>query len=296
MVAAAPPVDDMKKHWLLNLTLLAFIATLIVLVKFRPGSPGVDAASAPLLATPAAAVQTIRIARGDEEVYLERSGEGWRLRVPVAARADPIRVEALLRLIAAVPRARFTAAPANLAEYGLERPQATVWLDQAEIRIGAAHGLDDLHYVGYGHEVLLLPGATVRPALQPAPTFFSTHLLDDGRKPVAFTLPAFSLAQVDGVWTLTPANAEVSNDQINQFVDEWRYARALSVTHQTRTRAATRVRVRYAATPTQAGTDTLDIAILARTPELILYRADEGLAYHFPAATGDRLLSLRPQQ
>jgi hypothetical protein len=295
MAAAPPPVDDMKKRWLLNLTLLAFVAALVVLVKFRPGSPGVDAGSAPLLATPAAAVQAIRIARDDEEVRFERMGEGWRLRAPVAARADPIRVDALLRLTAAVPRARFTASPANLAEYGLERPQATVWLDQAEIRIGAAHALDDLHYVGYGNEVLLLPGATVRPALQPTPTFFSTHLLDDGRKPVAFMLPAFNIAQVDGVWTLTPANADVSNDQINQLVDEWRYARALSVNHQTPARARAHVRVRYAVTPTHTGTDTLDIAILARTPELILYRADEGLAYHFPAATGDRLLSLKPQ-
>ncbi len=285
----------MKKRWLLNLTLLAFIAALIVLVKFQPGRPGAASAAAPLLNIQPTTVRAIRIASGAEDIRLERAGEGWRLNAPGPARADPIRVDALLRLAVAVPRARFAASPETLAQYGLQRPQATVWLDQAEIRVGAAHALEDMHYVGYGNEVLLLSGAAVRPALQPSSAFLSTHLLDDGRKPVAFQLPTFRVTQVDGVWTLTPPNADVSNDQINQFVDEWRYARALSVTRHAAARPRAQVQVRYADAPMDAAAKTLDVAILARKPELILYRADEGLAYHFSAETGDRLLSLKPQ-
>jgi hypothetical protein len=297
MVAPAAPIDDMKKRWLLNLALLAFVATLIVLVKVLPDRSGAADAPAPLLDTQPTTIQAIRISRGGEDIRLERAVGGWRLAAPVRARADEIRVDALLRLAVAAPRARFSAPPDTFAQYGLERPQATVWLGQTEIRIGAAHELDDLHYVGYGNEVLLMPGAAVRPALQPLRAFFSTHLLDDGRKPVAFKLPAFRVAQVDGVWTLTPANGNVSNDQINQFVEEWRYARALSVTRHAavRPRAQVQVQVRYANLPADAAPKTLDIAILARKPELILYRADEGLAYHFPAETGDRLLTLKPQ-
>lgn len=294
MVAPAAPVDDMKKRWLLNLSLLAFIAALIVLVKFQPGRSGEGGTPAPLLDLQATTVQAVRVARGGEDIRLSRAGESWRITAPVRARADGIRVDALLRLATVAPRARFAASAESLAQYGLAQPQATVWLDQTEIRIGAAHALDDLHYVGYGSEVLLVPGAAVRPALQSQTAFFSTHLLDDGRKPVAFELPAFSVEQVDGVWTLKPANADVSNDQINQFVDEWRYARALSVTRHAGPRLRPSVRVRYASA-SEAAPGTLHIAILARKPELVLYRADEGLAYHFPAETGDRLLSLKPQ-
>ena len=38
----------------------------------------------------------------------------------------------------------------------------------------------------------------------------------------------------------------------------------------------------------------VELAILAYEPELILYRKDEGLEYHFPLEAGKRLL--RPQQ
>lgn len=293
MVAPAALVNDMKKRWLLNLALLAFIAALIVLVKLQPGLPGASDEAAPMLQAQAVAVNTIRVARNGEDLRFERVGEEWRLTAPVRARAEVLRVDALLRMGTTPPQARFAASADALAQYGLERPQARVWLADAEIRIGAAHALNDLYYLGYGNEIFLMPGAAVRPALQPMKMFFSSHLLDDGRKPVAFNLPTFSVAQVDGVWTLTPANGEISNDQINQFVDEWRYARALSVTPYSGSRPRARVRVRYAAA--NAASETLDIAILSRKPELVLYRPDEGLAYHFPAETGDRLLSLKTQ-
>lgn len=283
----------MTKRWLLNLALLVFIAALIALVRFQPGRPD-SAATAPLLDEQAQPVQRIRIARGEDDLRLERDGENWRLTAPVRARAEASRVDAVLRLATTAPQARFAASKEALAQYGLERPQATVWLGEAQVAVGARHALDDLYYVRYRGEVFLVPGTAVRPALVPMKMFFSSHFLDDGRKPVAFKLPNFSVVQVDGVWTLTPANRDVANDQINRFVDEWRYARALSVTPQAQARGRERVQVRYADAANGAP-ETLDIVILAREPELVLYRPDEGLAYHFPAETGDRLLSLEPQ-
>ena len=39
----------------------------------------------------------------------------------------------------------------------------------------------------------------------------------------------------------------------------------------------------------------LDLGILAYKPELVLYRKDEALEYHFPQEAGERLLNLTPE-
>jgi len=68
-------------------------------------------------------VETISITRGDALIVLTREGDAWRLIEPVQAVADSTEVSSLLHiLLEAQEERRIEETPANLADYGLERP------------------------------------------------------------------------------------------------------------------------------------------------------------------------------
>ncbi|MHB8255587.1 MAG: hypothetical protein ACYDEV_18330, partial [Acidiferrobacter sp.] len=93
-----------------------------------------------------------------------------------------------------------------------------------------------------------------------------------------------------------PKPSKVSNDRINTFVDEWRYARALSVTRYHGEPAVGQIVIRYRGLGGHKPPHlkVLTIGILATRPELVLLRRDQGLEYHFPEEIGRRLLHLSP--
>ncbi|HEX9627523.1 MAG TPA: DUF4340 domain-containing protein [Acidiferrobacterales bacterium] len=288
----------MTNRWLINLALAAVVVVLALLAIFRPGGEP-EPEAVPLTSLAARNVSLIRIVRaGAPEVVLERTGgdeaADWRLTAPRAARANRLRVDELLRLAAADSAARFPAADAELAQYGLDKPQLTVWLDGREIRFGANHPLNPQHYVWHDGTVHLIAAHHFRVATTGVNDWLSSRLLEESIQPTALQLPALSLERdADGVWRVTPADPELSTDRIHHFVDEWRHARALRVQPYAGTRALERVVIRYA-DAAGAAARTLELKVLSHKPEFVLYRADEGLEYHFAEDIGTRLMQLKP--
>lgn len=296
----------MRNRWLLNLALLAFIVTLALLVKYQPGKrvEEKDRGGPPLTAIAADDIRRIRLERPQQEpIVLERDGVEWRLKAPVKARADRFRVDGLLQL--AGLRTEATVPADDLKKFGLDQPLATVWLNDAEIRFGSMHALQELQYVSFNREVALIPAGGARAIGARLEDFFSTALLEKDRKPLAFSLPGFKVVLAEGSWKRMPTIPELSGDRINDFVEEWRYARALNVTRHKPQASLGKVAIDYVAEggnatkPPPPGeqppTRRLELDILMRTPEFILHRKDEGLDYHFPPDTGTRLLQLKPE-
>lgn len=285
----------LKKRWILNLALALFVAALALLVKYQPGAPGKVDELPPLTDLGAEAITSIRIERpGQEPIALQREGQDWQLRAPLPARADRFRVDGLLHLAGAKSLQRFVANPNDLGKYGLDKPLATVWLNDTSLKFGAPHAFNNQQYVLYKDEIHLIAAGSFRPVLTPLAQFFSTSIIDDNLKPAAFKLPGFELALQDGAWRIKPANKNLSSDRISRFADEWRYARALKVERSSGKRSQARVRISFASEPGIKTARPLDIAVLSRQPELVLYRKDEGLEYYFPQEMGERLLALTP--
>ena len=280
----------MKNRWLLNIGLALLVGALVVLAIYRPGTkepePGV-----PLTTLKPDAVQRIRLLRpGQAEIDLEKAGDDWRMTAPRAARANGFRLADLIRLVSIPVKVRFPAVAADLGRYGLDHPLATVFLNDAEIRFGAMHPLENELYALHDNQVLLLPAGALRTAIAPLADLLSSSLLEDKTKILALQLPGFSLRQnAQGAWVRTPEIKELASDRINQFVDEWRYARALSVAPYSGTAATEQVVITVA---DGAKPRTIRLGVLSREPELILVREDEKLEYHFPAETGKNLMQL----
>lgn len=281
----------MNPRWWLNLGLLAAIGILVAIALFKPGAEKAVPKAA-LTALTADAIQTISIERpGQPPIVLEKAGERWRLTAPLGARANKFRIDNLVGIVAAESEARLPVDEAALAQYGLDKPQLGVRFDDELIQFGALHPLKQQFYVRYKDAIHLIGAHYLQAAAARFNDFLSSSLIEDEREPVAFRLPNLTLTRVDGDWKLEPENKELSSDRLMQFVQEWRHARALAVNRYDGKPIKEHVRISFGG-GAQGERNTLDIGIVARKPELILARKDEGLQYHFPEDAGQRLLSI----
>ena len=282
----------MKNRWLLNLALVLLVAIMLAIVVYRPGTSPQPPAPA-LTALSIDAITRLRVLRPNQpEIVLEKSSGVWSLVAPYKARANLFRVNNLLDLATAKSASHFDAPTADLAKYGLDQPETRVWLNDREIRFGIMHPINPQYYVLVDGQVHLIAASYFSGAALAPADFFSHQLLDDGLKPASFSLPGFKLIlDNNGAWQIAPANQELSSDRINTLVDEWRHAQALSVNKYSGKPAHEHAIIRFS---TDSALKELDIGILAHKPEFILYRADEGLEYHFPEDVGTRLLKLKP--
>ncbi|MHB1514873.1 MAG: DUF4340 domain-containing protein [Acidiferrobacteraceae bacterium] len=285
----------MRNRWLLNIGLALFIVGLLVWVHLRPPGRHKHPHYPALTALKPAGITRIRLSRpGHRMLVIAKSGRGWHMTKPVSARADRFRVADLLHVTDASVHDSFTVSAAELGKYGLTTPLATLWLNHQKIEFGDENALGGLQYVLYRGRVALIPAYSFNPASMQIDNFYSSRLIEKNRKPVAFVFPKFRLTSHQGVWHLEPPDPHLSSDAVNSFVDEWRYARALSVSRYHGAKVTGQVLITYRDRVAHGANvpHTLVIDIIERAPELVLYRPDEGLEYHFPAQMGRHLLSL----
>ena len=281
--------SGLKRRWLLNAGLLVLIAVLAWAAIHRPGQPK-PPPSPPLTALAADAVSRIRIERpGQSDVALEKTADKWLLTAPVPARANIYNVGKLLHTLSAPVATRFPAKPAELANYGLDQPQARVWFDNDEVAFGALHPLKNLIYVLYKNEVALIPAHHLVAAIYPYTNFIDTRLFETDRKLTRIGLPGFTLTLKDGVWRRHPEDKKLSSDEVNDYVSEWQNASALAVDRSSGKKALGRIEIES----TRDGkNEKLRLDILSYKPDFVLRRPDENLEYHFTEDTGKRLLNL----
>ncbi len=279
----------LKSRWLLNLALVVLVTVLALFALYK-GSRENTEAGPPLMTLATDQITRIQIDRPKKpRIVLTKTDDAWRLTAPHPARASSFNVDRLLRLAKAESQARFPAVPEELARYGLDKPSARVLLNDEEIIFGAMHPIKNQHYVRYRDEVHLIPSRYFAPITYRYTNYIDTRLLEEGRTPVGFKFPDFRLTLKDGTWHRQPKNDKLTTDSINNFVQEWRHARALSVERYSKKRALGRIQITF----TKNGkTETLTLAILGYKPDFILYRKDEGLEYHFPEDIGKRLLKI----
>ncbi len=280
----------MNTRWLLNLALLALVAGLAIFAWWHSQEQARDP-RAPLTSLAPADIKRVTIGRAPREpVVLERTASGWRLVQPVkGGRANGFAVDNLLRL-ASAPIETTLAPPIEPARYGLAPAAASVRFDDVTIDFGQMHPLNAWHYVRVGEAVHLIGSRYYAQVVAPYNNYLDSRLIEEGRTPVAFRLPGFRLESENGSWRRVPEDKNLSSDRINDFVEEWRNARALQVERYSGRAVLERIELKFAASGGK--TESLALGVLAREPELVLYRMDEGLEYHFPEETGKRLLSL----
>lgn len=270
------------KAWWLNALLATAVLVLGLVVYLKP--PGEAAAGYALTTLKPEEVNSIRIERaGAAPIAVEKKLGAWRITAPLSARADPARVKRVLELAEA--RASSRLAPADLARYELNRPQVLVALGTQRFDFGMINPISHEQYVLTGDAVY-----TVSPrhgaSLPAGPADLADkRLFAEDEVPVRIGLKDFSVARPDGKWRLDPSAGDLSQDDLQQWIDEWRLASAVRVTLHGQIKPSGEIDVQL------RDGRTLTLAILAREPELALLRPDENLVYYFLGGQAQRLLT-----
>ena len=271
----------MKRGLWINIALLAAVAALALFAYLKPhkGEPGHRLS---VLKTADATNIKIELA-GAEPIALARVPPDWQLTAPFAARADGFQVQRLLEILDATSPDRLPAT--GLARFDLNEPSARVTIDQQTFSFGAVNPLSREQYVLTQDGIYLVPlryGAVLpKNALQ----LVSRQLFAADEAPVAFEFKEFRLAQQDGKWQLTPPAADVSQDDFNRWVDEWRLATALALQPPSKRAPQAAIKIKL------KNGSAITLALLQREPELVLARSDQHYEYQFSGEVAQRLLA-----
>ncbi len=286
----------MNRRLLLNLGLAIALVALVSVAVLRPGVevPDDSITLAPLQRD---AINVIRVQSGvGAPIQLEKSDGAWRVTVPLSARANSFWVNNLLDIIDLESRTRFPAQATQLQEYGLESPVAVARFDDVEVQFGAAHPIGTERYARVGDEIHVIADNHMRFLRGVVDDFIDTRFLDENASIESIELADFRVERHDGAWRRLPEQPALTSDALVDFIEQWRLVRALRVKPHAGAAAGETIRItlRPGDAP-DAEPTTLTVGVLARTPELILLRPDEGLAYHLTAELGERLLHLRAE-
>src|SRR5262249_27526465 len=111
------------------------------------------------------------------------------------------------------------------------------------------------------------------------------QLLSSNEVPVRIELPEFAVARDEEKWALSPQGGDLSQDDFQRWVDDWRYASALRVEPYGKGKPVAEVKMRF-----RSGA-ALSLGILSREPEAVLLRPDEKVVYYVSSGAARRLLS-----
>jgi hypothetical protein len=272
----------MTRSWLLNAALLIIVVALGWFVYLRPRSD--EPVSYPLSALQAGGAGKIRLERtGQAPVTLEKKDDRWFITAPFVAPAEPFQIQRLLSILDA--RAASRLAASDLARFDLDRPVARLTIDSQTFSFGSINTVSREQYVLTGntvYPVALLYGAAL-PA--DAAQLIRRQLFAGSEAPARFEFSDFTVASADGKWSALPAPPDLSQDDVNRWVDDWRLASALHAEPYAGGKSLGTIKVEFK----DGRKITLDI--LQREPELVLLRPDQNLQYAFFPETAKHLLS-----
>lgn len=271
----------MKGKFWLNVALLTAVVALALLAYIKPHKSEPEHKLSTLKAADAKNIK-IEIA-GAAPIALERATTDWRLSAPLSARADNFQAQRLLEILEATSKDRFPAT--GLARFDLNEPHARVTINRQTFGFGAVNSMSREQYVLTQDGIYLVPlrygAALPKDALQ----LISKQLFAAEEAPVAFEFKEFGLAQRDGKWQLTPPAADLSQDDLNRWVDEWRLATALAVLPASNRKPLATINVSL-----KDGRATR-LAVVQREPEFVLARSGQPFEYQFAGEAAKRLLA-----
>jgi hypothetical protein len=272
----------MSRAGWLNATLAAVVIALGAFFYFRPAQ---DApVEYPLSALKPSEAKSLRIERaGAAPILLDRKQDAWFISAPFAARADASRVQQLLAIVEA--RAVHRLPAGDRGRFGLERPEARIIVDGQPFSFGMVSDITREQFVMAGDAVYAVHPRYGAALPATADQMASRQLFGADESPVRIALRDFSVEQRDGRWVLAPGSADLSQDDLLRWVDEWRLASALRVEPRSAARARDEIRIQL------KNGAVFTLGVLSREPELVLARSDEKLQYRFGAELAKRLLS-----
>ena len=226
----------------------------------------------------------------------------WVMLSPYKARADEFYVYRILSLLAASSLEKLSAD--NLSKYGLDQPDLKItFLGESlneVILFGTYNPINEDQYVLYNNNVFLISGGFSETA-----SFMPVELIE--KNPIAKSeiIKSFDFSRLEqwqdsrlklnysnNVWSVEGKSLSIVQFDVNEWYEmTWKNIPAKSVEPYKMDQ-----RVGYKSFDILLNNKKLTFYRIQESPELLLFRKDEGLLYHFPSDLGFTMLNPHVQQ
>jgi hypothetical protein len=290
----------MKKRWLLNLILLAVVASLVTFLYVRPKTEANKAAEYEVSTYKLAEFNAIAIEfPAKAAVTFEKIDGYWRLTAPYKTRADQLSVQRILAIIAAKSREKIVSD--DMAKFGLVNPALKLKLfrdanSAEEFLFGTYNPLTDEQYILHKNTVYLVSNTYAEAASTQVIEMVDKAPLKPTEKVAGFDFSRLeqweasrlNVDLVDGQWKVSIKEAKPLQNEMNEWVDySWIHTLAKSVELYTPDRKAV-----YPSFEIKlADGSKVHFDKIQESPDLLLGRPDEGIMYTFPSDSGFVMLN-----
>lgn len=282
----------MSSRNFLNLVLLIVVATLVLVVIYKPGKKVTPVVK--LTDLKRSAINKIEISRygSTKKVVLMKHGETWQMLEPYKVSANTIKVDAVTELAETTANASYPIkAGQDLKQYGLDKPQVTVLLnDKVKLEFGTIEPLKFQRYIREDNTLYLTFDGSFSNLDVPPSEFVDHVMLPELSTIEKLDLPKLSLSPEGHAWKATPPVKDLSNDRVNELFSKWMNAVASEVLPYTPAKVSEQAKVYL-----KGQAQPLVFDVLYEEHAISFGRADLGLKYKFTEETGTPLLALPPK-
>ncbi|MCG8427159.1 MAG: DUF4340 domain-containing protein [Chromatiales bacterium] len=267
----------MPKRAMVNLLLLLVVIALGLVVWLTPEK---DQAQnlAKLTNLSPNDISHIRISNNNGPTFtLERSKNGWWMSQPYRIAANTPRIDILLDIVATPSHEQFPLPKDRLAEFGLDKPRATMQFNSTEMIFGGTHPYNYRRYVQIGNQVHLINDNFPHHFLAAAEAYVSHSLLPHEAKITRISTPDWSIQKVDNRWQLTPENGDISTDALVRKIEDWQTTWAAQVSRVETPGATPQITIAL-----EGSQQPMTLLLEKRDNGIRLTRADNNLSYTLP--------------
>ena len=271
----------MRKSWITLGVLLAGVMALGLFVWLKPPKPpAVTYALSSLKYNDARTVRVLR--KGKPLAALEKRNAEWIMTEPMTAPADDFQVLRLLAILDAKSALQYPST--QLVTFELDAPQTEIIVNDQRFAFGAINAVTRDQYVLTQNQIFpveLRFGAAV-PA--DASALLRKSVLAPGDSPIRFEFGTFTVENDGKKWNTPPAS-DVSQDDYNRWVAQWREGSALRTEIADKRKPAGEIHI------TLKSGGKVSLGIVQTEPELIVRRADLDLQFVFVGDVGKQMMT-----
>ena len=279
----------MKKRLIINLLLVLLVTALGLIAWLKPGQE--EALTVRLTTLDQAAINSISIERAQAEtIQLKRENDQWLITKPITALALPGKIERLIKISQITPPVHYPLEPASLKEFGLKPPLARIQFNEQALSIGGTESVHSRRYAADDTQLYLLDDTFLHHITAPLSAYIDTRLLPDGAQISSLQTPSINLHKnKDNSWqnSLKPAE-KLSADAVQMLFDEWRFARAISVSTQWKNALGEEISL------TLNNDQPLTFTLVRQANDVLLISIDKKLAYTLSADKYQKMTTLAP--
>ncbi|HTE13686.1 MAG TPA: DUF4340 domain-containing protein [Burkholderiales bacterium] len=272
----------MRKSWITLGAFFICVAALGLFVWLKPPKP--QNATHAVSVLKSAEVRTLRVQRkGKALAVLEKRADEWFLIEPLTAPADAFQVSRLLAVLEAKSALQYPLS--DLAKFELNTPQAELTINDQRFVFGAINNVTREQYVLTQNHVYPLELRFAAAIPNDAAALLRRSVLAPGDTPLRFEFGAFTVAFDEKKWTTAPSPGDVSQDDYNRWVAQWREGSALRTEPVDKRAATEEIYI------TLKNGNKVSLDIVQTQPELIVRHADLGLQFVFVGTIGAQMMA-----